>query len=352
MFLSARLVIPLLAIVTSCACASGNGSTPATDMDVPRAAPDIQEATAAKTDLSVSDGQGATVPDADADVDGNTADTLVAAPMRIIAVGDLHGDLEAARRALKLAGVVDAAGHWTGATTIVVQTGDILDRWYLERELMDWLEALQSEAQDAGGDIIFLAGNHEDNNLEEYYPDVDPNACPAFADLPDDPSLAAASVTPACKKRAAALLPGGTYARKMGRWRVAVILGDSAFVHGGLRPEFVSSPQTIDDMNQRWAAFAKGLSGTEVDQDIYETMWDRSYSDDDLEPDCDALATVLAALGVSRMVVGHSRWPHINSACNGQVWRIDTGLSAYYGGNTEVLEITASGATPMVAPSP
>jgi hypothetical protein len=47
------------------------------------------------------------------------------------------------------------------------------------------------------------------------------------------------------------------------------------------------------------------------------------------------------------MVVGHSRWGHINSACDGMVWRIDTGMSAYYNGTIEVLEITESTVTPL-----
>ena len=100
-------------------------------------------------------------------------------------------------------------------------------------------------------------------------------------------------------------------------------------------------------MNVRWSEFASGQAGPHADEDIYESMWDRSYSDDDEEPDCDALQTVCSSLGVSRMVVGHSRWPHINSACNGMAWRIDTGMSAYYGGNIEVLEITETAVTPL-----
>jgi hypothetical protein len=40
------------------------------------------------------------------------------------------------------------------------------------------------------------------------------------------------------------------------------------------------------------------------------------------------------------MVVGHTPQPVINGACRGRVWRVDTGMSAAYGGVTEVLEIT------------
>jgi hypothetical protein len=36
-------------------------------------------------------------------------------------------------------------------------------------------------------------------------------------------------------------------------------------------------------------------------------------------------------LGVARMVVGHTVQPRANAACDDQVWRIDVGMSSYYG---------------------
>lgn len=40
---------------------------------------------------------------------------------RLVAVGDLHGDLGKARRAFRLAGLIDAQDRWAGGTTTVVQ---------------------------------------------------------------------------------------------------------------------------------------------------------------------------------------------------------------------------------------
>ncbi len=59
------------------------------------------------------------------------------------------------------------------------------------------------------------------------------------------------------------------------------------------------------------------------------------------------VATSLRAMGVSRMVVGHTVQPAITSACDGTVWRIDVGLSKHYGGPIEVLELVP-GAAPKV----
>lgn len=47
---------------------------------------------------------------------------------RIVAVGDLHGDLGNAYKVLHMAGVVDEEGQWSGGVDFFVQTGDIIDR--------------------------------------------------------------------------------------------------------------------------------------------------------------------------------------------------------------------------------
>jgi hypothetical protein len=69
-------------------------------------------------------------------------------------------------------------------------------------------------------------------------------------------------------------------------------------------------------------------------------VWTRKYSSEDEAPDCATLAKALALLNAKRMVVGHTVQRHgINAACDGTVWRIDVGLSRFFGGPIEVLEI-------------
>src|SRR4051812_23194950 len=59
------------------------------------------------------------------------------APARLVAIGDLHGDLDATRRVLRLAGAIDASDRWIGGALVVVQTGDMLDRGDGERAIVD-----------------------------------------------------------------------------------------------------------------------------------------------------------------------------------------------------------------------
>src|SRR5688572_16450107 len=57
------------------------------------------------------------------------------APGRIVAVGDLHGDLQSTRQALRLARAIDEKDHWIGGDLTLVQCGDQLDRGDQEREI-------------------------------------------------------------------------------------------------------------------------------------------------------------------------------------------------------------------------
>ena len=50
---------------------------------------------------------------------------------RIVAVGDLHGDVGNAQKVLEMARVVDSDGNWSGEVDVFVQTGDIIDRCVL-----------------------------------------------------------------------------------------------------------------------------------------------------------------------------------------------------------------------------
>ena len=47
---------------------------------------------------------------------------------RVVAVGDLHGDLQQAKKILELMAVADVSGAWIGGDTVLVQTGDVVDR--------------------------------------------------------------------------------------------------------------------------------------------------------------------------------------------------------------------------------
>jgi hypothetical protein len=70
-------------------------------------------------------------------------------------------------------------------------------------------------------------------------------------------------------------------------------------------------------------------------------IWLRDYSQGiPLAGKCEHLSRVLTRLSAERLIVGHTvQTDGITRACGGKVWRIDVGLSRYYGGKVSVLEI-------------
>src|SRR5262249_24293466 len=91
------------------------------------------------------------------------ADT--AATERVVAIADIHGDLDAFVGILQRAQLIDPGKHWAGGRAILVQIGDLLDRGPKVRDVMDLLMSLQREAQRQGGRVVVLMGNHEAMNL-------------------------------------------------------------------------------------------------------------------------------------------------------------------------------------------
>ncbi len=84
---------------------------------------------------------------------------------KIVAVGDLHGDYKAFTKILKGTGLIDGKLNWTGGKTHLVQIGDVLDRGDYAKEIFDLLMKLEKEAEEAGGKVHMLLGNHEEMNI-------------------------------------------------------------------------------------------------------------------------------------------------------------------------------------------
>ena len=101
---------------------------------------------------------------------------------RIIAIGDIHGELEGFKSILRAAGLTDASGKWSGGRTQLIQTGDYTDRGAGTRAVLDLLIALEPQARSAGGRAFALLGNHEVMNLIGDFRDVTPEIFATFAD--------------------------------------------------------------------------------------------------------------------------------------------------------------------------
>lgn len=271
---------------------------------------------------------------------------------RIVAIGDLHGDVSALRAALRLGGAIDDAGKWIGKNLVVVQTGDQLDRGDDEPQIIDLLARLENQASAAGGAVHVLSGNHEVMNVQADFRYVTPDGFHDFSGGHPDAlhERLAANATAEQRGRTAAFLPGGEVARRLSSQPVILQIGDSVFVHGGVLEQHVR--YGVGHINRETSAWMAGAPTEPAPPSLTSPrapIWVRDYSDGTPAPDrCAELARVLVALSAQRMVVGHTvQQQGINSACDGKVWRIDVGLSRFYGGKPSVLEIRGDQVRPL-----
>lgn len=240
---------------------------------------------------------------------------------RVVAVGDLHGDLDNALATLRLAGIVDEAGAWSGGTTTLVQTGDVTDRGPDSKQLLDLMWRLRDEARAAGGEVHALLGNHEVMNLQGDLRYVHPGDFEAFGGK---------------QARSSALSADGDYGRRMARMDVAARAGDAVFVHGGIRPEWAA--KGLDALNERARASYFERSASVLGET--GPLWYRGYVQGDEAVVCPLLQDALDKLDAKRMVVGHTtrRDGKIETRCEGRLHVIDVGIAAHYGGNLAAWE--------------
>ena len=264
---------------------------------------------------------------------------------RVVAIGDLHGDLASTREALRLAGAIDEGDRWVGQRLVLVQVGDQLDRGDDEPEILQLLERLTDEASAQGGAVHVLNGNHEIMNASGDLRYVTEDGLRDYASVLSGAKLPP-NVPERARGRAGAFLPGSELSRKLARRNTVAIVGDTLFAHAGVLPKHVR--YGIGRINDEVRRFFRGELATlpEIVGNDDAPVWTRVFGGASTAPEaCRELDSVLSALSVRRLVIGHTvQKAGITSACAERVFRVDVGLSDYYGKNpTQVLEIGPNG---------
>src|SRR5579864_7727483 len=265
---------------------------------------------------------------------------------RIVAVGDVHGDYDQLEAVLKTAGLIDAQGNWAGGKTHLVQTGDVLDRGPDSRKCMDLLMRLEKQAEEAGGMVHSLIGNHEAMNVYgdlRYVPAIE-YAAYRSADSESLREAAYKKEPPADRASWEAAHPLGYFEQRRefsptgiyGKWITshdAVIkINDTLFLHAGISAKYAS--MKIKDINQKVREELKDeskLQGGMV-KDTDGPLWYRGLAQGDETLDA-VVEKARKNFGVERMAIGHT---YANAAITpryeGKVILIDIGLSRVYDG--------------------
>jgi len=91
----------------------------------------------------------------------------------VFAIGDPHGDLDRLTDVLLAAGLIAGAPSapdqvkWAGGKSVLVITGDMIDKGSDSLGVIALLRKLQSDAASRGGQVIISMGNHEAEFLAE-----------------------------------------------------------------------------------------------------------------------------------------------------------------------------------------
>ncbi|KAK1435410.1 hypothetical protein QVD17_01173 [Tagetes erecta] len=299
--------------------------------------------------------------------------TSLPSPHRLIAIGDLHGDLLKSKQSLRLAGLIDSDDRWSGGDTTLVQVGDVLDRGGQELKILYFLEKLKRQALKSGGNVITMNGNHEIMNVDGDFRYVVPAGLDEFKnwaywfgvgncmkmlcdglEKPRDLFQGVPLSFPGVKKeyvegfrsRIAALRPKGPIAtRFLSRNLTVVVVGDSVFVHGGILPKHVVyGLERINEEVREWISGLKERVSSSLVRGRNSLVWLRIFSNEVVkECDCSTLEHVLATIpGARRLIMGHTiQEGGINGVCGNKALRIDVGMSkGCINGLPEVLEIS------------
>lgn len=291
--------------------------------------------------------------------------THVRATGRIVAIGDIHGDLRKAISSLELAQVlqeVNGQVRWAGGDTVVVQLGDVLDRGDSEIGVVMLLRELHKQAQAEGGAVYMLNGNHESLNVSGNFRYATPGG---FRESALAAGLRGEDLLSADKQKQARhrmYTPGGPMARELAKNPTVLIVNDTLFAHGGVLKRHVQ--YGLERMNQEVSLWMRGLHNADGSRptppffatgDASSVMWNRMYSKEAFTPydrfcACRQLKATLEATGARHMIIGHTpQLTGANCECNGHVWRMDVGMSGgVLNALPQVLEIYQVHAETMV----
>lgn len=295
---------------------------------------------------------------------------------KIVAVGDLHGDYKNFVKIIKGTGLVDSDLHWRGGKAYLVQMGDILDRGPDARQIFDLMIELEKEAEEAGGKVLMLIGNHEELNLTGIsfdYPDY--MTVEQFVSfLPDkyreqkekelkrklrgdERSIRSFWKEMIRNNRDARQNYLTNFNKKYGDWilehHAVIKINDVIFAHGGISEKYSSwKLEAINDQlrmelnDLRWAAvYSRPLHNPRI-QVAYKRdgpLWYREFALENEELFQDEVDRILHNLDAQYMVIAHT--PRLVLTINdmrrfqGKVWIIDTGISEVYGGHLSALII-------------
>ncbi len=298
---------------------------------------------------------------------------------RVVAVGDIHGAFDNLVVVLKTAGILDEKQKWIGGKAHLVQNGDIVDRGPHSRKAMDLLMELGEQAERAGGRVHALIGNHEAMNVvgildlvtrqeyesytdrdsrqlrdaafDRYYEQMRREAKEREEKAPDRNQLKSefeSRYPLGYVEHRQAFSASGRYGKWIRRNNVAVKIDGVVYSHGDWSEKMAQIG--IGEINRRVRAelsdevpLEGGIAFDPESPLQYRGLAHIALTRASQQAEEGRVAGILASLGATRMVVGHTLTSGvIESRFGGKHISIDVGmLELYRGGHRIALEVEA-----------
>lgn len=241
-----------------------------------------------------------------------TEPAVYSAPDQMLVLSDIEGNFRGFKQMLVHSGVITPLLKWRYGKGHLVLVGDFFDRGLQVTECLWLIYKLEQEAEKAGGKVHFILGNHEVMNLKNDYRYVRKK-------YTENAQLIQ--------------MPYSTWYTtdtELGRWlrtkNVVEKIGNLVFAHGGISWQLAQKKMTLLQINQAVRDYlnltdaARPVAGDEIigREGIY---WYRGLALREIEED--KLNEVMQYLEATRLIIGHTVQPEIQSYYNGKVVAID-----------------------------
>jgi len=242
-------------------------------------------------------------------------------PSRLLMVSDMEGEFDKFVTLMQSQGVMDEGLHWRFGDGHVALVGDFVDRGEDMVPLLWLIYRLEDEAQQAGGRLHYVLGNHEQLGLAgrtKYWPRHLVATARALGDDGYERLFSKDSV--------------------LGAWLrskpVIAQVGDHLLVHGGISRKFLdleldvaaanaaARPYLDMDRSSLPAAVQPILGRSGVTWYRGMAMPDDTHYAEE-EDAMGHLRQVVARYGVKRVAIGHSLVPQVALEHQGMLLRLD-----------------------------
>jgi len=241
---------------------------------------------------------------------------------KIFAIADIHGQNERFVDILAGQQVIDAEQNWNFSSGHLVIVGDVFDRGDQVTEALWLIKKLSDQAEEQGGKVHYLLGNHEvavlrgdDRYVNDKYLQVAQKLGVEHRELYSNETI-------------------------LGRWirsrNACVKINDILFVHGGISPQLLERGYRPLALNAKVREIFTDSASQPKDSEesrfilgSFGPFWYRGYltSGSKYRQLRQAEAEqVLTELKISNLVVGHTTQSFINPFFGSRIIPIDAGI--------------------------